>query len=159
MIPVSVDLGNLAVGLGTALLAVVGYRTIRSSDRQHSSALEREAQQRAADFRMQWRERLRDETAELVKMHRQVSILRRNGAPEPEERLAVLEWREARARCEMLFGNEPNQSNDAAFLALIAAEIDPDYEIARSQREEIVRLARDILERQSRRVYEELLKT
>jgi hypothetical protein len=158
-LPIQIDLGNLAVGLGTALLAWAGFRTIRSSEQQNNVRIGREAQQRAAELRMQWRERLRDEVANLVRMHRQVSMIRRNGGQESEERSAILELREARAKCEMLFGNDPMHREDQELLRFIASDVEIDYDAAREQRESIVRLARDVLERQDKQVYEEFLRS
>jgi len=64
----SVDLGNALVGLGGFALAVATWRATSSSNRSFEAGLKLQANQKLAEFRVEWAEILRSDVAKFMAM-------------------------------------------------------------------------------------------
>jgi hypothetical protein len=65
---IQIDLGNLAVGIGTVFVAgvtlFISLKTLRQNEKFNSERSRREADRRLAEMRLKWIEELRNELAE-----------------------------------------------------------------------------------------------
>jgi hypothetical protein len=133
---ITMDIGNLAVGLGTLAVAYVSSRSIFAMNRQKIS-----------EYKVRWIEELRRDTATYVKRHQHIMLARRaspSGKVPKDERSNLLELSEVRARLQMMINANSVDQNEINFLNYISQDVHEDENQASNQRKNIIDLSRSI---------------
>ncbi|MCA3562868.1 MAG: hypothetical protein IOC90_08040 [Methylocystis sp.] len=133
---ITMDIGNLAVGLGTLAVAFVSSRSILSLNRQ-----------KVSEYQVRWIDELRHDTALYVKKHQHIMLARRespSGKVPKGERKDLLELTEVRARLQMMINANSDDLNERNFLIYVSQDVDRTEDNAINQRKMIIELSRSI---------------
>lgn len=162
-----IDLGNLAVGIGTSAVAIVTYLVAKRSNDTAAKSVAALKSQKIADFRVQWINNFRDTASQLYKLQYEIALtksdiskarsLERKKLIEKQRQL-FLEVSVLKTRLLMMLKQNSNSENEKQLEKLLNKAVSSELSQALAQRKEILARTRAILREEWVRVKTEVEK-